>query len=146
MVWDLHAWTQGKPFRSLSRCLRLICDTRSTLAIDFLPLFDAEIRNESVNDTLAINDNSEDADEYEDLGTNSTDTTVPGLSGNMTVEENHVNYTNCFLESQNWVGSDDIQADCDTDPTNELCSDPDAGTRIVSLKHQPLVKSYSDRG
>lgn len=56
----------------------------------------------------------------------------------MTVEENYVNYTNCFLESQNWVGSDDIQVDCSADPSNALCSDPDAGTRIVSPKLEDL--------
>lgn len=108
-----------------------------------MPLFDAEIRNDSANDTVAINGNSEDADEYEDLGSNSTDSTVPGLTGNMTVEENYVNYTKCFLESQNWVGSDDIQVDCEADPTNALCSDPDAGTRIVSLDRQPFAQNYT---
>jgi hypothetical protein len=102
------------------------------LAIQFLPLFDAETRDDPANDTLAINDNDDDFDEFENLGGNTTNTTVPEIPGNMTVEENHVNYTNCFLESQNWVGSDDIQVDCDADPTNALCSDPDAGTRIVS--------------
>jgi hypothetical protein len=102
------------------------------LAVEFLPLFDAETRNDTVNDTFAINDNDDEFDDFEDFGGNATDTTAPEVPGNMTVEENYVNYTNCFLESQYWVGSDDIQVDCDADPTNALCSDPDAGTRIVS--------------
>ncbi|KAG9963623.1 hypothetical protein KCU61_g3456, partial [Aureobasidium melanogenum] len=119
----------------------LACMDSGTLAIEFLPLFDAEIRNESTNDTMDMNGNNPDADDYGDLGSNSTNTTAPTLLGNTTIEENYVNYTSCFLESQNWVGSDDIQVDCDEDPTNALCSDPDAGTRIANLYNDTLLCS-----
>jgi hypothetical protein len=37
------------------------------LAVEFLPLFDAETRNDTVNDTFAINDNDDEFDDFEDF-------------------------------------------------------------------------------
>lgn len=110
---------------------------KRSLGITFLSLVDALARDDNSTDN---SNNGNDPDNGQDVTTtldgNATATTsanpydTTDWSENVATEENYVNYTMCFLEAQNWVGSDDIQADCTADPTKHLCSDPDAGTRI----------------
>ena len=70
-------------------------------------------------------------------------TTVPasvtystGNSTPTTVTYSTFNY--CFLESQNWVGVNALESDCNSDSNTTLCTDSDPASRIVSGFSHPV--------
>lgn len=65
----------------------------------------------------------------------------PGEGAALEVNNSTASY--CFLEAQNWIGVDLVEPDCSSDPTNLLCTDADAASRIVSYKSHPVVCSGS---
>ncbi|GAB7348916.1 hypothetical protein MBLNU459_g7604t2 [Dothideomycetes sp. NU459] len=126
----------------------LACMNSGSLGITILPLWDALARADNGTDgSTNGTDPGQGQSTTTTLSGNATATTsanpydTTDWSGNVTVEENNVNYTMCFLESQSWIGSDDIQVNCTTDPNNALCSDPDAGTRIANLYNDTILCS-----
>lgn len=46
----------------------------------------------------------------------------------------------CLIESQDWVGSDIVRPDCDTDPSDPSCADP----IDVSPENERMANLYSD--
>ncbi|KAL8705754.1 MAG: hypothetical protein Q9201_001149 [Fulgogasparrea decipioides] len=67
----------------------------------------------------------------------------PSGGNDVPFRDRYSTFNYCFLEAQNWVGVDIVPADCGADPTNILCTDPEAGNRIVGsclLLGKPLNK------
>ena len=59
-----------------------------------------------------------------------------GNSTPTTITNSTFNY--CFLESQNWVGVNALESDCDSDPNTTLCAESEPASRIVSGKSHPI--------
>ena len=59
-----------------------------------------------------------------------------GNSTPTTVTNSTFNY--CFLESQNWVGVNALESDCNSDPNTTLCTDSNPASRIVSGNSHPV--------